>query len=89
MHPSLWGDSIDFHVTQNIFNVEEVYNISFKNGKPGGQAKFLGEHIFEWKLGRCFIPNIIDNIGTSQKLSFCKQRVERDTIKSIFFKVST
>jgi hypothetical protein len=69
----------------DIFNVEEVSIISLKNGRPAGQAKFLGEHIFEWELGRRLIQKIIDSIGTSQKVSVCKQRVEtRHNKKHIF-----
>ena len=81
-------DFLDFHVTQNIFNIKEIYNISLENGRPVGQAKFLGERIFEWELGRRFVPKIISSIGTNQKVSFCNQKVERDTIQTIFFKVS-
>ena len=34
-------------MTQNIFDVDEVNNISLENGKPKGHAKFLGQCIFE------------------------------------------
>ena len=76
-------DFSDFHVTQNIFNIKEIYNILWKMEDQSDKQKILGERIFEWELGRRFIPKIINSIGNSQKVSFCKQKVERDTIQTI------
>ena len=48
-------NTINFHVTQEIVRIDEVYNITLKRGKPKGYAKFLGKRIIEWELGRIFI----------------------------------
>ena len=82
-------DVIEFHITQDIDRIDEVYNITLKKGKPQGQAKLLGQRTFKWDLGRLFIPKIIDGIGSSQKVSFCEQKVEHTMIESIFYKVSS
>jgi hypothetical protein len=82
-------DVIDFHITQNIDKIDEVYNITLEKGRPKGHVKLLGQRTFNWDLGRLFIPKVIDSIGTSQKVSFCEQKVKRTMIEEIFYKVST
>ena len=36
-------DVIEFHITQDIDRIDEVYNITLDKGKPQGQAKLLGQ----------------------------------------------
>ena len=45
-------DVIEFHITQDIDRIDEVYNITLEKGKPQGQAKLLGQRTFKWELGR-------------------------------------
>ena len=77
-------DVINFHVTQHIHRVSEVYDIRLDKGKPNGNVKILGHRTFSWDLGRLFIPKIIRDIGSSHKVSFCDQLVRRTVIEKIF-----
>jgi hypothetical protein len=82
-------DVINFHVTQHIDRVDEIYNIKLDKGRPSGYVKILGQRTFSWDLGRLFIPKIINGIGSSHKVTFCEQVVRRAMIEEIFNKVST
>ena len=80
-------NTIDFHVTQEIVRIAEIYKITLERGKHKGYAKFVGKRIIEWELGRICIPRVIQNIGSSPEVSFCKQTVDLAEIKDIFQKV--
>ena len=73
---------IEHHVTQEIYYLNERYNVSLINGKPTGHAYSWNQRIFSWNFGQTFIPVTVSDAGILPSFSICNQNISLPDIRS-------